>query len=746
MPRFAKGSDEAKAHMAKIREARGKNPPNPNKKPTKRQAKLGEVVSVPLIGSQSVAVPEFFATPLKKGGFKLVNPLTKVRNVATRGGQKSIRLIRKPVENMILMEHSTEPIPLKAFSKKDRDTIDTHFKVVKTHSGKEPTAIPLSSAFTNKERGRPEKLPENIRIHMERGTKPNWSKKPKKAEAEEAEDSDSESEEEEEEEAPQPKTKGRKKKYATEEEKKEAKRKQNRESYHRVKAKKGEGIISGINNFIHKVIPSKKTIQDTTRDIGQTILGKKTTQKIEQYGDAVINGRNDYPPKVRDLINKYGDEVVVSGMIRRSPVQSALITALNVVSLGQFKKNLNDSPYDKLFHLQFAFTTQSGKKFVVEKNEVINMDINPSTPPKVETKDVMPIPSGLTIRTMMDATKEYMGGKMFGYSAKDNNCQDFIMGLLNGNHMGSEEDRAFTKQDTKSLFSGLTTLRKVSNTLTDLGAKANVITTGAGLDKDLITNKKNKISTNSIMPKFAKGSKEAKEYMASIRAKRGKGLCGGAMVKMPDGSIHPVGSDAIRPIGPNGIRRMTTTATGGTLKDTLKNKIWDKIPDQYHKPIEDIGRSALKDLGFGITIHQHHHHHYDGEGLYSGSGLYGGGMWDWADPKKNGVAKAFDPKQNGVADAFKPGGSAEQFGRQVGHYGIPALTGALGGLAGGVLGGIATGGAGGEFVGGVAGSALGSKAGNEINKAIGIGFKKGSPEAKAHMAKIRAMRKGKGLY
>lgn len=91
------------------------------------------------------------------------------------------------------------------------------------------------------------------------------------------------------------------------------------------------------------------------------------------------------------------------------------------------------------------------------------------------------------------------------------------------------------------------------------------------------------------------------------------------------------------------------------------------------------------------------------------------------DPKKNGVAKAFDPKQNGVANAFNktftPALGNEIVGglKTAGHYAIPAITGALGGLAGSTLGGV----------GGVAGSALGSYAGNQIDKAIGIGIKKG---------------------
>ena len=48
----------------------------------------------------------------------------------------------------------------------------------------------------------------------------------------------------------------------------------------------------------------------------------------------------------------------------------------------------------------------------------------------------------------------------------------------------------------------------------------------------------------------------------------------------------------------------------------------------------------------------HHHYHFG-----DSAGLYGGGMWDW-----------FDPNKNGVAQAFSPGGSAaKKFGKEVGQ-------------------------------------------------------------------------------
>ena len=40
---------------------------------------------------------------------------------------------------------------------------------------------------------------------------------------------------------------------------------------------------------------------------------------------------------------------------------------------------------------------------------------------------------------------------------------------------------------------------------------------------------------------------------------------------------------------------------GGNLKNFLKHKVWDKIPIIYHKPLEDLGKAALKNSGFGVS-------------------------------------------------------------------------------------------------------------------------------------------------
>jgi hypothetical protein len=121
------------------------------------------------------------------------------------------------------------------------------------------------------------------------------------------------------------------------------------------------------------------------------------------------------------------------------------------------------------------------------------------------------------------------------------------------------------------------------------------------------------------------------------------------------------------------------------------------------------------------------------------------------DPNRNGVARAFQPKNiakafDPVAKAFDPNRNGikkgvEKIIKDTGaekfitktlpstliHQGIPAVA---------------------EFVGskfgvGKQARALGEKGASELGKVSGMGFKKGSPEMKAHMAKLRSMRKKK---
>jgi len=528
------------------------------------------------------------------------------------------------------------------------------------------------------------------------------------------------------------KKKGRKQKYTSEEERKQAKREQTLASNKRMadyrkellqqareqlamgkEDTQGKGIFKDIKKGIGRLSKATKLgvnqaigfVEKTGKQVGK--VAEDVAEDVGKYGKAVIYGRMDYPPKVRGILKKFGDEVVVNYKIKRTPVSSLLTSALSAVSLGKFGARFGRSEYDELFHLFLEMTTQTGKKISVEKNEVINMDTSPPVRDKEEVKEIKNnVPQDLTINEIMANTEKYMGKKkFFGYSARDNNCQDFIVSLLKSNNIGDAEDITFVKQNTKELFRNLPFLRKFSNTITDLGARVNVITTGAGVE--LISSSKEKILHNNIkrMPRFAKGSEEAKEWGRMMREKRmkGKGVCGGQIIHPPLTSVeasrpHYRTMDGGRVFCPH----CETSMEGGKIN----------IGKAFKKLGSDIKKGFNKEIAKPIT--------------------------SIANKTKSAV---IDPAGKYITS--KKGGLASDLIT----YAIPATTGAL-------LGGLATAATGGNPVAGVAASALGSKlgalGGAELKKRTGTGmrkgrFAKGSQEAKDYMASIRNKR-GNGLY
>jgi len=530
MPKFVKGSEEAKEHMRKIREKRGQPKPEGYVKPPKKtkapkEEKEKEMVKLTEFGEPKLTIPEFFVverkithqTGKKKGTtetkYQLVNPLTKTRNLSTRKGQPSITILRKPIQNdFIHLSHKPdEPIPLSLFSTKDRDIIRKNFEVMETHKDKPLKEIPVSN-FYNKTRGRPELLPKNVAVNLYTNAYPpikfNLSeedgapeniidkvstqiKKYKKdrkypnkelkqpvrvepkAQAPQPQikyrivDKFEEPPQPVEAEPKEPKKRGKAPKYATDEERKEALRIQKRDYMRRQKEKKqeGKGIISDIG---------KKVISSIPKEV------KKATKKLTDYGKAIIYGRNDYQPKVRNILERYGDNIVRGIRIKRTPVPALFTHILGAVSQA-FANNLSNAPFDELYHLFIGVSLDDGTIVSIEKNEVINMDINPQTRPETEEVIVIPIPPNMSILSMMEATHKYMGNQFFKYSAKNNNCQDFILAIFDANGIGDEDDRAFIKQDTKSLFNNTGGLSKLTDTITNLGGAFNSFTQGAGV-------------------------------------------------------------------------------------------------------------------------------------------------------------------------------------------------------------------------------------------------------------------------
>jgi hypothetical protein len=195
-----------------------------------------------------------------------------------------------------------------------------------------------------------------------------------------------------------------------------------------------------------------------------------------KYVNAIIYGRNDYPPKVRDILANYGDKKIKAMEVRREPLPLVLNTALNVVTLGKIARN---NPYDKLFHLSLVIQLEDNNSILIEKNEVISMEVNPLNRENTEAKEVA-LYKQLIFKDMMTRTQERMGDRFFIYSARNENCQDFIWNILVANNLDTNELYEFIKQDAIKIYGDMIRFRKFSNTLTDIAGRLNVVTQGYG--------------------------------------------------------------------------------------------------------------------------------------------------------------------------------------------------------------------------------------------------------------------------
>lgn len=202
-------------------------------------------------------------------------------------------------------------------------------------------------------------------------------------------------------------------------------------------------------------------------------------QGLRENIKALYYGRNDYQPRMRDLLRKYGNERILSMTINRNPIKN-VERFFNIISLGKFQQELNKTPYDKLFHLSLILHTNKGN-FILEKNEVLNL-VKTDNIPENSTQLSINEKLDITINELLNNTHKKMGNKFFPYHHSNNNCQDFILNVLHSNGIINQTFDDFIKQDLRKITNKHPILNKIIHSLTNLAEKTNILTEGAGLN------------------------------------------------------------------------------------------------------------------------------------------------------------------------------------------------------------------------------------------------------------------------
>ena len=535
----------------------------------------------------------------------------------------------------------------------------------------------------------------------------------------------------------------------------------------------------------------KPKVEAVKKNIHRITHPTETLQEAKDFGRHLIHGRHDaYPPSAQKVIDENKDAIVQSITLHRNPLPSAYTKIMSWATKGETDKRIAEQPKDTLYHIGMWVKLSNGKTIKVEKNEVINIDPHPKKPKEEEVFQVPAPPANLTFGEMLSKTREAIGDhKFFSYSAKDNNCGNFIEAILKTNGMDSEATHDFIGQDAKAILKGFSGLRKFMNTLTDTAGRANVLLEGgkisdsdSGSDSDSDTEVK-KIDWEDI--KWGSFTKQFEEY------KR----------QHPNSKIDDLEHFAESILAnPEDYKKSTLKRARFYINVLSKKKLSHHnniMPTQGGRMIglarpavlpAHIGHPALVSDQYPRIPQAFTQVHLAspvpiGHGLYAGGGGSGGDLLDdiyggarhllgvgvrpmpvamrggdiWGDigrafdPKKNGVAKAFDPKQNGVSNAFNKT-FTPQLGRDITsgliHQALPAV---ISGVAGSATSALTGNPALGFAVGQTAGKYAGKEAGDALGKATGYGlggkmprFKKGSKEAKEYMASIRRKKGSKG--
>jgi hypothetical protein len=211
---------------------------------------------------------------------------------------------------------------------------------------------------------------------------------------------------------------------------------------------------------------------------------KKGATIVYERVRAVAKGpRMDFRPSIRSLLATIGDQPIRQVIVRREPLSTLVRAGIDFLSEGGLTKAAKLGGYDHFFHLSLeVFVGPNEVGYVLEKNEVIN--IAPAKPVTPLTQKMRVDISNMTYNTLnpwLDAAKKKMGSRFFPYSPLQNNCQDFVLGLIYSNDLSTPAIANFVKQNMSQCIQTLPpSVQMLMKGVTDTAAVANVALEGEG--------------------------------------------------------------------------------------------------------------------------------------------------------------------------------------------------------------------------------------------------------------------------
>ena len=251
----------------------------------------------------------------------------------------------------------------------------------------------------------------------------------------------------------------------------------------------GDWQIPFTNNDVHHILASGSGSGGSWFDIFRPsrVINEVTNPDSilrRRITDVSKGVRKGYSPSARKTIEAYGSWIIDMVVVRRVPVQAALHTAFELVTLGKWNAARAETNKDRLFHLSIVVRLRKGGGGVpvyvlVEKNEVVNVG---PTKPRVDNAEEIRVQSpNISLEAFLTKALEANPERFFPYDAFKNNCQDFVMMVLGANGLLNNDVTAFVKQPIGDLLARVPGWTgPVANVITDAAGIANVALEGAG--------------------------------------------------------------------------------------------------------------------------------------------------------------------------------------------------------------------------------------------------------------------------
>jgi hypothetical protein len=181
--------------------------------------------------------------------------------------------------------------------------------------------------------------------------------------------------------------------------------------------------------------------------------------------------------EVAEFIVKYAKYNVVNIEVCREPVKEGVQIMMNLLSGGRLTDRMKEQGIPSIFHLFLNvtimnFNTGDMVQFCIEKNDVV--EIKPlRDKSNMQCKHVNlknEITFGKFMNDAINIHPKLCKSPFWTYDASNNNCQIFVLSLLEGSDLATFEIIDFIDQDAEQMLQGLGFAKDVSRKLTDLAA------------------------------------------------------------------------------------------------------------------------------------------------------------------------------------------------------------------------------------------------------------------------------------